>query len=158
VASMPGLRLKFSGVRDWRLSTKLVVLMAFVALAPLALVIWQGDTRARADLLADQRSDLQRTARETATRLDNRTLERKRQLLSFASSPLFTRFASDPTDKSSPAAEDARLSLINLMRTETVFESAFLAGPKGEVILSAGADPGPGIGDKDFFKASARGT
>src|SRR5919197_3251495 len=121
---MRGLNFRLAGLRDWRLSTKLAVLMCAVALAPLALLISQNDSRTRAELTAAQRADLLRAARDSAGRIDNRILERKRQLQTFSSSPMFGRFAA-AGDRTGQVAEDARLSLVNLTRTEPVYDSAF---------------------------------
>jgi methyl-accepting chemotaxis protein len=144
--------------RHWRLATKLTVLMTLVALVPLAIVIAQNDLRTRASLIGNQKSELQRAARETAQRIDARLLERKRLLLAFASSPLFGQFAREAEDLGGGAAEGARLSLANLTRDESIYESAFIANPKGEVLLSAGRAPTTGLGGRDFFKASVNGT
>lgn len=142
---------------DWRLLPKLATVMIVLALAPLALVIGLNDTQTRERLLGDKRAELQRTARETAARVDARILERKRQVLAFASSPIFGRFASEPA-RAGLAAEAARLSLVGLTRTEPVFEGVFLVGPSGEILLGSGATPGPSLVERPFFKASVGGT
>ena len=162
----PGLRLsgvrlpraRLARIRDWRLLPKLATVMILLALAPLALVIGLNDIQTRERLVGDKRTELQRSARDTAARVDNRILDRKRQLLAFASSPVFARFALEPNNRAGLAAEDARLSLTGLTRTESVFEGAFLVGTNGEIMLSSGTSPTVSLVDRPFFKTSVGGT
>jgi twitching motility protein PilJ len=144
-------------IQHWRLSAKLAALMFSVAIVPLGMVILNNDLRTRADIQASQRGDLLRAARDSAARIENRLLERKRQVLAFASSPIFSRFALNPGE-SDAVQEDARLSLVNLARTESAYDSAFITNGRGDVLVQVGAQPGQAFKEREFFKQAANGT
>ena len=144
--------------RSWRLSSKLLVLMALVAILPLALVIWQYDSRARAALQNSQRAEQQSAVRDTAQRLDGRIQERKLQVVRAGSNPAFARFAGANFEQSSQAADSSRTGRTGALRDLPAFDGAYIFNPRGEAMCSAGATFEGSATGREYFKSALSGT
>src|SRR5215217_7372321 len=122
--------------RDWPWASKLAVLLAALAVVPLAVVALYHDAVTRNELLAATRAQNLQQARNTAAAIDRHLAGVLADLRVLAASPLAVRFLSTPGD---PAlAADAALAL-RQAATLQGFQAISLTDRGGDILLSSRA-------------------
>jgi C4-dicarboxylate-specific signal transduction histidine kinase len=148
--------LGISGIGDWRIRTKLLVIFLIFGLVPTS-VLGLISFNAFRDSITEQATNaLLAHSVSTAASIDQYLADKREDIFTISQLPEVIRFAINPDD--SLAQVNARQAL-NAMASRTDYESVAIVDPTGKIILSSAvADLNTDVGFRLYFTEAMKGN
>ncbi|MHB8507828.1 MAG: GGDEF domain-containing protein [Candidatus Dormibacteria bacterium] len=140
------------GWREWRLSTKLMVLLLVVAMVAIFFISKQNEVRSTA-LLTREQSKLQTAIANTvAIQVDSQILQYRSEIVQVASDPDVLAFMGTPADQRAQLGPALLKRLKPIIDAEPDFRLVLLADPTGQVAISNEPSlQGQNVADTEYF-------
>ncbi|MFN2466284.1 MAG: sensor domain-containing diguanylate cyclase [Candidatus Dormibacteria bacterium] len=147
---------EFRNIRDWRLSTKIMIGFLFLSMAAIFALARLTQQRSTEALTATQSKLLTSLASSAAIQVDSQVLQYRRDATQVATDPeTITFMAGSPTDQQALGGPLLK-RLTPALAADPDYRLLLLLDPAGHVVLSNGAgEQGQDFGQKEFFVKGA---
>jgi methyl-accepting chemotaxis protein len=142
--------------RDWRLRTKLSLVLLLAVILPAGLIGGLGIITLRDQLTRSAYAQLSEGARSKAGVLDEMIIQASRSVELAAGMPGVVRYLAVPTERAMQRDEAIRI-LATIRKLDAASESVAIADARGTVVLADESIEGQDVSDRPWFREAIQG-